>query len=174
MSQRSIPAARSECAKALSIVKPDDNETLAEIQATQGLIEIVGGIIAAQGRVVREAAATRAQKFLCNTKSNVLLALAEAQLEAGDPKAALATALKSQDIFATIHEPEREWRAWLIAGFAKDRLAINSGIQEATRAQALFDRLKRMWGDEPFQNHNRRSDIDRYRNQINALLARSN
>jgi serine/threonine protein kinase/Tfp pilus assembly protein PilF len=167
LSQRKLPEARSECVKALAIAKPDDNATQAEIKATQGLIEVHGGA-SARGRALCEAAAALITNAPLQHKGSVLLALAEAQLESGDAKAALETALKAQQILATLHEPEREWRAWLLAALASRNLPSEAG-HALSRANQLLAELRGMWDPTSFSWYAERADIHKYLEQIKSL-----
>jgi serine/threonine protein kinase/tetratricopeptide (TPR) repeat protein len=173
LSQRNIFEARSECAKALAIVKPDDNETLAEIQGTQGLIEVFGGS-PGRGRALCEAAAARIRHAPLQHKGSVLLALAEAQLESGDADAALGTALESQQILASLHEPEHEWRVWLIAARANQRLGKdNLSLRDQLKhAQDLLNQLGTAWGEAAMATYDQRADIRLNRKQLEELSSK--
>jgi len=169
LSQRDMAKARSECIKALAIVKPDDRTTQAEIQATQCLIEVFDGAIK-RGRALCEDAAVKTIDAPLQHKSNVLLALAEALLESGEAKTALETALKSQQILVAIHEPEHEWRASLIAARASQQLGdADATRNHIKRVRDLLNEIQRMWGTDPFDGYNRRTDLQDYRKQIDAL-----
>jgi serine/threonine protein kinase/lipopolysaccharide biosynthesis regulator YciM len=166
LSQRNLPDAKSECAQALAIVDPGDNDTQAEIRAAQGLIEVFAGA-PARGLTLCEEAAARTVLSPPQHRGSVLLVLAEARLESGDAKGALETALQAQQILATLHEPEHEWRAWLIAGRASEKLRPGDSVakEQVSKAAGLLDQLGKAWGEASLNTYNQRVDVTFYRNQ---------
>ena len=172
LSQRSLSAAKSECLQALAIAEAGDNETQAEIRATQGLIEVFAGALA-RGRTLCEEAAAKTSASPPQHRGSILLALAEARMESGDAKGALEAALQAQQILATLHEPEHEWRACLIAGRASQRLGnLESLRDQLSRSRSLLATLQQSWGQDAFNSYTARTDIQSYQKQIDELSSR--
>jgi len=104
-------------------------------------------------------------------KGHVQLALAEARLEAGDTKGCADISLQAQQISARLHEGEREWRAWLLAARANQRLGnVEAMRQQLSSAQTLFNALKEKWGSEAFNSYSARPDIHAAREQLQTML----
>jgi tetratricopeptide (TPR) repeat protein len=169
LSQRLFAEGRSECSKALAVIAPDDHETRAEATAVQGLIEVFAGSTA-RGLRLCEEAVSKASSFPAQHNGSVRLALAEARLEAGDAKGALQAALEAQQILAAIHEPEHEWRAWLIAARASQQSG-NPVRDHLARSSDLLKELQQMWGTDAFNAYGSRHDVQGYRKQIDALAS---
>jgi len=174
LSQRNIRDARSECAQAQTIAKPEDNETQAEIEATKGLIEVFAGS-AAQGLRLCEHAAARVADSVLQHKASVFLALAEAQLESGNARAAFETAEKTREILGGLHEPEHEWRAWLIESRATERLRKDEALtrEQLNHARDILEALGRSWGQASITTYDQRADISLYRKQLEELSSRA-
>jgi len=172
LSQRKLNEARSQSSLALSAASPDDLETKVEINAVQCLIEVAAGA-ASKGRLLCEQAANvDLEPASVSHKAHVQLALAEAKLETGDAAGCVDASLQAQQIFAKLHESEREWRAWLLAARASQRLGNLDGMrQQLSNAQALLNGLKEKWGNEAFNSYLSRPDIQFAHQQLSALAA---
>ena len=172
LSQRKLNEARSQSSLALSAASPDDLETKVEINAVQCLIEVAAGA-ANKGRLLCEQAANvDLEPASVSHKAHVQLALAEAKLETGDAAGCVDASLQAQQIFAKLHESEREWRAWLLAARASQRLGNLDGMrQQLSNAQALLNGLKEKWGNEAFNSYLSRPDIQFAHQQLSALAA---
>lgn len=169
LSQRRLPEAKLECVQALSVAEAEDKETQAEIEATQGLTEIFAGTIA-RGRTLLEEASRKVASSPLQHKGSVQLALAEGRIESGDAKGALEAAVAAQQILAELHEPEHEWRAWLIAGRASQRLGnIDAMREQLSRARQAYDALRSLWGGDAFTAYNLRTDVQAFREQLDEL-----
>jgi serine/threonine protein kinase/Tfp pilus assembly protein PilF len=95
------------------------------------------------------------------------LALAEAMLLAGDAQAALTDALQARESFTRLGEEESEWRAWLIAGRASQRLGDTVTAREQMgHAKQVLSQLREQWGDDNFTRYLARPDIRAYYKQI--------
>jgi hypothetical protein len=104
----------------------------------------------------------------------VRIALAEAALETGDAKGAMEAALAAQQTWAKLHKPEHEWRAWLIAARASQRLgAVDAMRDQLSQARKLFKALQKLWGDEAFNAYKLRTDVQTYQQQMDHLTALS-
>ena len=172
LSQRNLNDARSQSSLALSAAAADDLETRIEINAVQCLIEVAAGA-ASKGRQLCEAAAmVNLEPTSISHKGHVQLALAEARLEAGDTKGCADISLEAQQISARLHEGEREWRAWLLAARANQRLGdLDTMRQQLSNAQSLLNTLKEKWGSEAFSSYSSRPDIQAAQQQLQSMLA---
>lgn len=171
LSQRHLSDARAECARALAAVAKDDRETQGEIKGTQGLINVLDGARAAGRKMCEEALAEGSAGFSAEHLGSLRLALAEAETENGNVKAALTAARSAQEIFSRFHQPEHEWRAWLIAAKASDALGddLQAKRDALDRARFLFSQLKKLWGVEAFNGYVARPDIQSYQKQLDQL-----
>jgi len=172
LSQRNLNDARSQASLALSAAAADDLETRIEINAVQCLIEVAAGA-ASKGRQLCEVAAmVNLEPTSISHKGHVQLALAEARLEAGDTKGCADISLEAQQISARLHEGEREWRAWLLAARANQRLGdLDTMRQQLSNAQSLLNTLKEKWGSEAFSSYSSRPDIQAAQQQLQSMLA---
>ena len=172
LSQRKLNEARDESSVALSAAASDDVETRIEINAVQCLIEVAAGA-PNKGRPLCEAAAkVELEPASISHKGHVELALAEARLEADDAKGCADLIVEAQPIYARLHEGEREWRAWLLAARANQRLGnLDLMRQQRSNAQSLLNALKEKWGDQAFNSYSSRPDIRAAQQQLQTMLA---
>jgi len=92
--------------------------------------------------------------------SRALLNKAEAALAANDAQTALKFAIEAQTRFAQGEQYESEWRAWLIASRASEKLGDQSKAQEQLgNAMNIRSRLEQRWGPEMFKQYSSRPDI---------------
>src|SRR6185503_16546474 len=93
-------------------------------------------------------------------QSHALLDKAEAALLGNDAKTALSLATEAQSRFARGQQYESEWRAWLIASRASDKLGNKTKAQEQLgNAMNIRAKLEQQWGAEAFQQYKTRPDI---------------
>lgn len=93
-------------------------------------------------------------------QSHALLNKAEAALFANDAKTALNLATEAQSRFARGQQYESEWRAWLIASRANEKLGDKSKAQEQlANAMSIRTKLQQQWGAEAFKQYGLRPDI---------------
>ena len=99
--------------------------------------------------------------------SRAMLALAESSLESGDARAALEEATTVQQRFAQGGQQESEWRAWLIASRASQRLSDGATAQqELAQAKEVLSKLQQKWGADLFNRYLMRADIQIYYQQL--------
>jgi len=100
-----------------------------------------------------------------------LLAQAEVMLDGGYAQQALQAALIAQKSFARYGQKDSEWRAWLIAARASQRLGRETLMREyASTASSRLTSLEQEWGAEPYRGYLSRQDIQRFLNQLGLLL----
>jgi serine/threonine protein kinase/tetratricopeptide (TPR) repeat protein len=100
--------------------------------------------------------------------SDALLARAEMMLENGEPQGALEIALQARARFAHFGQQDSEWRAWLIAARATERLGQTTATREyATQAETVLSNLTRKWGAHGYLA---KPDVQHSRKQLGRLL----
>lgn len=100
------------------------------------------------------------------------LGLAEAMLLSGDSQAALSNAKQAAEILARLGQQASEWRAVLIAARASQNLGDKGAAREyAMRARDTLSKLELRWGSENYNSYLRRPDIQRFREQLDQLIA---
>jgi len=99
-------------------------------------------------------------------QSRALLYKAEAALLTNDPQTALNLATEAQAKFASGQQYESEWRAWLIASRASEKLGDKNKAQEQFgNAMNIRSKLEQRWGAEAFKQYNARPDIQAFYKQ---------
>ena len=130
------------------------------------------------------AGVTRGTKLLCQEAidmaagtadpqllSGALLASAEALLYSGEAQPALEAALRAQESFARYGKSDSEWRAWLIAAQASQRLGNQTAAHEySSYAVARLSDLEQKWGSKAYNGYLARADIMQFRKQLDQLL----
>ncbi|HEX5889570.1 MAG TPA: tetratricopeptide repeat protein [Pyrinomonadaceae bacterium] len=99
-------------------------------------------------------------------QSRALLYKAEAALLTNDPQTALNLATEAQAKFASGQQFESEWRAWLIASRASEKLGDKSKAQEQFgNAMNVRAKLEQQWGADAFKQYSSRPDIQAFYKQ---------
>ncbi|HJU93644.1 MAG TPA: tetratricopeptide repeat protein [Pyrinomonadaceae bacterium] len=97
--------------------------------------------------------------------SRALLAQAEVALFVDDSQSALRFAIEAQPRFTRGSQYESEWRAWMIASRASQRLGDKNKAEEQLRnAQSALSKLDQQWGADAFKQFILRPDIQVYLN----------
>jgi hypothetical protein len=173
----------------------ESHNSLAAIKSKQAL-KLAGTlykVTAIQSRYLlgltqSHAGATRAARKLCEAATDManqtgdqqlisaaLLAHAEVILDGGDARGALQTALRAQASFARFGQKESEWRAWLLAARASQRLSQQAVMREyALNANARLTSLEQEWGAETYRGYLSRQDIQLSLKQLGVLLNQQN
>jgi hypothetical protein len=161
--------------QALNLAGKQYKVTAIQARCVLGLIQSHSGAARA-GRQLCEAAVDLAtQTGDQQLISAALLAHAEVILEGGDARAALQTAMRAQASFAHFGQKESEWRAWLLAARASQRLSQQAVMREyAANANARLTSLEQEWGAEPYRGYLSRQDIQRSLKQLGLLLNQQN
>jgi tetratricopeptide (TPR) repeat protein/predicted Ser/Thr protein kinase len=108
--------------------------------------------------------AANAGDFGLHTRT--LLAAAEAALARNDAQRALSLALLAQTQSARGELYESEWRAWMIASLASEKLGnAAQAATQRTDASASRAKLEQQWGAEAFKQYSSRPDIQVYINK---------
>ena len=99
------------------------------------------------------------------------LALAEATLDSNGARDALKMALQTQQSFERVGQTDSEWRAWLIAARASQRLGERAAVHEyAVNANKRLRSLEDRWGREAYNGYLTRQDIQRSLKELEPLL----
>jgi serine/threonine protein kinase/tetratricopeptide (TPR) repeat protein len=103
--------------------------------------------------------------------STALMAHAEVMLDCSDAKRALETALKARERFAASGQKDSEWRTWLIAARASERLGQQPAMREyASNADTQLRSLEQQWGSEAYRGYVSRQDVQSFLKQLAPLL----
>jgi tetratricopeptide (TPR) repeat protein len=160
LTQQNPQKARAECAEALKVARPDDAETSAEIKATQALIEATLSSKAEAKNLGNAAISLLPPGDATEHRGSVNLFVAEARLRYGDVKGALNSAMVALEVFSKIRESELEWRAWLIASLANEKLGdLRLAESQLHRSRLLLEELRKKWGDDTFDTYVARPDV---------------
>ncbi len=96
-------------------------------------------------------------------QSRALLYKAEAALLTNDAQTALNLATEAEARFASGQQYESEWRAWLIASRASEKLGDKNKAQEQFgNAMNVRSKLEQQWGAEAFKQYSSRPDIQAF------------
>lgn len=99
--------------------------------------------------------------------SVALLALAEADLDFGDSRAALTNASEAQTRFTSAKQYESEWRALAIQAQASSKLGDRQSSQlSASQAKTTLQTLEQEWDSEDYNRYVMRPDIRVALNQL--------
>jgi len=91
---------------------------------------------------------------------------------AGDAKRAVENAREAQTFFANSGMMESNWRAWLVAGLASQKILDRENAQLYLKnANDAFSSLAQKWGAETFKTYQARPDIQFYRRQLDQSSA---
>jgi len=167
LSERNLSEAKSRSSEAIGVAGTEYPDTAIEGTFTLGLAKALSGAGKEAQALCEKAVrmANDAGDFALTSRA--MLAQAEAALESGNAQAALATASQAQERFARGSQLESEWRAWLIAARANQRLGDTSKAQEQlAQGKSVLSRLAQKWGAEVFNSYTSRPDIQVYYKQL--------
>lgn len=172
LSERKMPEAAAETQKSLDLSQSDfpsialrANIVLGLAQAKTGKAEI--------GRKRCEDAVAQARTLRDPLPlSEALLALAEAALNAGDAKTALAAANESRQRFTSAQQHESEWRALVIAALASEKMNDKEQARQfASNAIATLASLEKEWDSDAYRRYLERPDVLAWNKQLDRLAA---
>jgi tetratricopeptide (TPR) repeat protein len=162
--------ARSKCHQALNVIAPQNNNTLAIAKGVLGLTHARSGETARGRKLCEEAAATAERTGDPRLVADTRLMLAEALLDSREAQGALKAALQAQESFARLRKQESEWRAWLVAARASQRLGDHEAARvQLSQAERLLAKLREDWGADAFNSYLNRPDIQLYRQQFDEV-----
>ena len=167
LSQHQFPLARSKAERALALAGSEYKNVAIEAKYTLGLTQSLTGS-AREGKSNCEGAVKMAADAGdAALLSRATLALAECYFNGGDGRSALEKATDAQARFAKSGQEESEWRSWVIAALASQRLNDpNKAEEQLARAKAVLSQLQQKWSAEAFKQYLTRPDIQVYYKQI--------
>ena len=99
------------------------------------------------------------------------LAQAEAILDSNRPQDALQIALQTQQSFERLGQKASEWRAWLIAARASQRLGKKTEMHDyAVNADRRLKSLEDRWGREAYNGYLSRQDIQHSLKELELFI----
>ncbi|MBA2340254.1 MAG: tetratricopeptide repeat protein [Pyrinomonadaceae bacterium] len=172
LSQRRFQVAQDKSRQARDLADEQYKDVAIEAKFTLGLAQALAGSPRQGVEPCQEAVGGAKELNNSSLLAKALAAFAEALLEHGELQGASENALQAQAIFKRAGQMDSEWRAWLIAGRASQRVNDVDAAREAfSRASNLLSQLQQRWGDEAFNNYNARPDIKIYRKQLNESVS---
>jgi tetratricopeptide (TPR) repeat protein len=166
MSQRDYAEAITLSNEAITEAGVQNPEIAIEARSVLGLARAMSGSGREGLRFCDEAINLASAKGDFLLQSRALLYKAEAALLTNDPQTALNLATEAQTRFATGQQYESEWRAWLIASRASEKLGEKNKAQEQFgNAMNVRAKLEQQWGAEAFKQYSSRPDIQAFYKQ---------
>ena len=160
LSQRRFPEAIALANEAITAAGTEIPEIAIEGRSVLGLAKARSGNAREGLKLCNDAVemASATGDFLI--QSRALLNKAEAALLTNDAQTALSLATEAQARFARGELFESEWRAWMIASRASEKLGDKSKAQEQFgNAMNVRSKLEQRLGAEAFKQHSSRPDI---------------
>ncbi len=160
LSQRNFPEAITFSNEAIAAAGTQIPDVAIDARSVLGLARAKSGNAREGLKLCNEAVemASRTGDFLI--QSRALLNKAEAALLTNDAQTALNLATEAQARFARGEQYESEWRAWLIASRASEKLGDKNKAQEQFgNAMNVRSKLEQRWGAEWFKQYTSRPDI---------------
>lgn len=172
LSESRYPDAKSAAERSIKLAGTNLNHTGVEAKLQLGLVQIRSGARAAGVRTIREALELAKQMNDEYLVSLSMLASAEAHLENDDPAQARSVALEAQQRFRRRRQGDSEWKAWLIAARASQKLSDNTNVRnQVAAANEMFSELEKKWGSDAFNVYANRPDVKIWRRQLENLAA---
>lgn len=167
LSQRRFSDAKAKAERALALAGNAYKNVTIEAKYTLGLAQIWSGSVRDGAKNCEEAATMATDAGDVALLSRAILVSAESALSAGDARTALEKATAAQVRFAAGGQQESEWRAWLIASQASERLNDRDKAREQlAQAKAVLSQLQQKWGVEAFKQYVTRPDIQVYYKEL--------
>jgi serine/threonine protein kinase/Tfp pilus assembly protein PilF len=169
---RKFAEAGAKARQALDLAGAEDKGVTVEAKNFMGLSQALSGRAAAGLALCQQASDMVVSLTDPSLRARSQLALAEVALMAGDAKRALESAREAQPFFANSGMMESNWRAWLVAGLASQKLLDRDNAQLYLKnANDAFSSLAQKWGAEIFKTYQARPDIQFYRRQLEQSSA---
>src|SRR2546426_747621 len=167
LSDRKFAEAGAKAKQALDLAGGENKGVAVEANNLMGLSQALSGRAAAGLALCQQASDTVVSLTDPLLRAKSQLALAEVALIAGDAKRAVESAREAQTFFANSGMMEPNWRAWLVAGLASQKIVDYDNAQLYLKnANDAFSSLAQKWGAETFKTYQARPDIQFYRRQF--------
>ncbi len=172
LSDRKFAEAEAKAKQALDLAGAENKGVAVEANSLIGLSQALSGRAAAGLALCQQASDTVVSLTDPLLRAKSQLALAEVALMAGDAKRAVENAREAQTFFANSGMMESNWRAWLVAGLASQKILDRENAQLYLKnANDAFSSLAQKWGAETFKTYQARPDIQFYRRQLDQSSA---
>ena len=172
LSRGRFDEAQTEARAALQQAGNEYEAVVIEARSTIGLAEAYSGKAQAGAKSCTEAVESARRLGTPRLLSAALLALAAAQLEAGDTQAALSNAREARERFKASGQQESEWRALTLAALASMRVGQHDSAQayrlDAARVLAEF---AQRFDADTYQRYLNRDDVQRNQRRLVNELA---
>jgi serine/threonine protein kinase/Flp pilus assembly protein TadD len=173
LSERKFDDAQTKSKQALALAGTQVKIVVMEATFTLGLAQTLSGATRLGQLKCQEAVEMARQSGDPALLSEALLALAEAQIQAGDSQGALKSSIESQQLFAHSGNQDAEWRAWLVAARASRSAGdIQQSQVYAARVESLLSGLQQKWGGDNYNTYLSRPDVQFSRKQLGELIAK--
>jgi serine/threonine protein kinase/tetratricopeptide (TPR) repeat protein len=167
LSQRRFGEARTKGNEAILLAGKDYADVVIEGKYIVGLAQAQSGGGQNAVKLCEDAVKMANGLGDANLISHAMLAQAAAALQADSAENALTLALQAQERFASGGQLESEWRAWLIAAQASQKLGDKTKADEQlTHARNASSKLEQQWGAESFKSYISRPDIQVYYKEL--------
>jgi serine/threonine protein kinase/tetratricopeptide (TPR) repeat protein len=172
LNNRKFADVDAKAKQALELAGTEDKGVAVEANDLMGVSQGLSGRAAAGLALCQQASDTAVSLTDPLLRAKSQLALAEVALIAGDAKRALESARQAQIFFANSGMMESNWRAWLVAGLASQKILDHDNAQLYLKnANDAFLSLAQKWGAETFKMYQARPDIQFYRRQLDQSSA---
>ena len=163
LSQRNFADAIKLSTEAITAAGTQIPEVAIEARSVLGLAKAMSGNGREGLRICDEAVKMASGLGDFSLQSRALLSKAEAALLTNDAQTALSLATDAQARFARGEQYESEWRAWLIASRASEKLDDKTKAQEQLgNAVNVRTKLEQQWGADRFKLYSSRPDIQAF------------
>jgi len=163
LSQRNFKDAIAFSNEAIAMAGTQYTDVVSEAKSVLGLATALSGNAGQGLKFCDEAVKMAAPSGDFLLQSRALLYKAESALLRNDAQTALDLATEAQARFARGEQHESEWRAWLIASRASEKLGDKSKAQEQfANAMNARSKLEQSWGAESFKDYSSRPDIQAF------------
>jgi tetratricopeptide (TPR) repeat protein/predicted Ser/Thr protein kinase len=172
LSEGDYQKAKAESRLAERLAGSQFKDIALQAKYTLGLSEAFLGTPRAAVRSCKEAMVVATLTGDPRLISYAQLAYAEVLILNANMQEALANAEEAEHSFSRLGQRDSAWRASLIAAQASHRLGDQLRAKQlATAAFDQISQLEKDWGQEAFVQYAARPDIQRYRRQLNELIA---
>jgi len=171
LSEQHNQQARAHARKAQDLAGTDFGLTATQARYMLGLIQVRSGASGSARQLCQEAVDMALKTNDTYLLSLAQLAQAEALLDSNRPQEALQIALQTQQSFERLGQKDSEWRAWLIAARASQRLGKKAETHDyAVNADRRLRSLEDRWGREAYNGYLSRQDIQRSLKELELLI----
>jgi ATP/maltotriose-dependent transcriptional regulator MalT len=171
LSEQHTQQARANARKAQDLAGKDFGLTATQARYVLGLIQVRSGASGSARQLCQEAvdmALKTNDKYLLSVAQ---LTQAEVMLDSNRPQEALQIALQTRPSFELLGQKVSEWRAWLIAARASQRLGKKMFMHDfAVNADKSLKSLQDRWGREAYNGYLSRQDIQRSLKELELLI----